>query len=299
MLRAAETPWRSWDRSWLRALATAAAVGLLAAVPAPLVPLARGYRDLCDRYPALALLTNHLPPLPVALLFSLAAVALIYGGAVGGTQLVRTLRFSRRLDGCALQVPPRLAHVGARLGIEGRLTYLDDPRLAACCYGFVRPQVAITAGLLGSLDDQELLAVLAHERHHLQRRDPARYLAIQALTSTAFMFPVAAALRQRLETRVELAADQAVLAVTSRGALAGALLGALAGPKAPIVGAAGLSATEARIAHLAGRPVLPPIPVGTIVASLAVLVVVVAAAVDLATPAHLVRMICPLCPWAV
>lgn len=288
---------RSWDRSWIMAAATSATVGLLALVPAPLVPLAEGYRDLCARFPVLARLTNHLPPLPVALLFGLAALGLVNGVAVATTLLVQASRLSRHLDRDAGPLPPRLARAGCRLGLEGRLIYLDVPWLLACCYGFLRPRVAVTAGLLTRLDDQELLAVLAHERHHLRRRDPARYLAIHALTAAAFMFPVAPPLRRRLETRVELAADRAALAVSSRGALAGALLTALASPAAMIVAAAGLSATEARIAHLSGRPVLPPVPIRAVVVSAVVLAVVVLAVADLATSTHLVRMVCPLCPW--
>ena len=296
MLKAREVTWRSWDRSWIVALATVGAVGLLAVAPAPLVPVAERYRDLCEQFPILAGLTNHLPPLPVALLFSLAALAIINGVAAAAILFVRTLRVNRRLNRCSGPLPPRLARAGRRLGLEDRLTCLADTGLTACCYGFVRPRVAISADLLARLDDQELLAVLAHEGHHLRHRDPARYLVIHALASAAFMFPVASALRHRLETRVELAADRAALAVTSRGALAGALLSALAGP-APVVGAVGLSATEARIAHLAGRPVLPPIPARTVVASLGVLAGIGLATVDLAASADLVRMVCPFCTW--
>lgn len=287
---------RSWDRSWLVALATVGAVGALAAVPAPLVPLAERYRDLCQQFPILAELTNHLPPLPVALLLSLTALAIGNGVAVAAMLLMRTLRFNRRLAHRAGPLPSRLARTGRRLGLDDRLTYLDDAGWAAFCYGFVRPRVAISAGLLARLDDQELLAVLAHEGHHLRRRDPARYLVIQALAAAVFMFPVASALRRRLETRIELAADRAALAVTSHGALAGALLGALRCPVAPTVGAVGLSATEARIAHLAGRPFMPPIPAWTVVVSLVVLTVIVLSTVDLAASADLVRMVCPFCP---
>lgn len=285
----------SWNRPVAAALATAALVGLLAAVPAPLVPLATGYRNLCDRFPVLAQLTNHLPPLPMALLLSLVIVALVKGGVVGVPQLVRAHRFNRRLAGLGRPAPPRLVRAARRLGLHGRLTYLDDPGLLACCYGFLKPRVAVTAALVARLDDEELLAALAHERHHLRRRDPARYLAIRVLAATAFMFPVAAAFGRLLETRLEVAADRAALAVAPRGALAGALLTVLSGPRLPSAGAAELSATEARIAHLADAPVLPPIPIGTAVASLAVLLVTVAAVVDLAASTHLIEMFCPFC----
>jgi Zn-dependent protease with chaperone function len=296
MLRAAAI-WRPLDRAWGIALVTVGAVGLLAAVPAPLIPIAEGYRVLCERYPVLAQVTNHLPPLPAALLFSLAVLALGNGAATAIRVLVRALRFNRSLDRIAAPPPPRLVRVGRSLGLEDRLTYLDEPAVIACCYGFVRPRVAVTSELLARLDDEELLAALAHERHHLLRRDPARYLAMRTLAATAFMFPAAAPLRQRLEAHIELAADRAALTVSSKGALAGALLNVLAGPAAPTVGAAALSATEARIAHLAGHPVLPPIPVKAIVASVAVLTVVFVAASDLATATAVAPMICPLCPW--
>lgn len=292
MLRVGEAVWRSWDHSWFVALVTASAVGLLAAVPAPLMPIAEAYRDLCERFPVLAQLTNSLPPLPVALLFSLTVLALANGAVVAARLFVGTLRFNRRLDRLSTRRPPRLLRAGRRLGLEDRLTYLDDPGVLACCYGFVRPRVAITADLLARLKDQELLAVLAHERHHLWCRDPARYLAIHALAATAFMLPVAVPLRHRLETRVELAADRAALAVTSKGALAGALLTVLAAPPATLVSAAGLSSTEARIAHLAGRPILPPIPLRTVVASLAVAIVVLVATVNLATSADVMWTLC-------
>lgn len=297
MPRVVELIWQSWDRGSIISLATAGAVGLLAVVPTPLMPIAEGYRDLCERFPILAQLTNHLSPLPVALLFSLTVLALANGAVTATRMLVRTRRGNRRFDQMAEPPPPRLVRAGRRLGLEDRLTYLNDPGVVACCYGFVRPRVAVTAELLARLDDQELLAVLAHEHHHLRRRDPARYLAIQALAATAFIFPVTAPLRQRLETRVELAADRAAVAVTSRGALAGALLRVLAGPAAPTVGAAGLSATEARIAHLAGQPLVPPVPARAVVASFAVLIVVLVATADLAMSANVVRMVCPLCPW--
>jgi Zn-dependent protease with chaperone function len=288
--------WRSRDRSWIPGLVTAMTVVLLAIRPAPLVPAARVYRDVCAQYPMLALLTRHLPPLPSALGLGLAALALLSGGTAGGAKLLGTLRFNRQLRDHARPLPCRLAQLGARLGIHHRLIYLESPRLVACCFGFVRPRIALTAALLDRLDDEEVLAVLAHERHHLRRRDPLRYLALHALAMGVFMLPVAHALRERREAQIELAADQAALAVAPRSALAGAFLAILARPAETwLVGAAGLSATEARIAHLAGTPILPAIPARAALASVALVVVIVAAMVDLAASAQLVTMICRLC----
>jgi len=295
MPRMIERARQSWDRSVVVALAGAAVVGLLAAIPGALVPLATGYQALCDRFPLLAQVTNHLPPVPMALLLGLVIAALVNGASVGITQLVRAHRFNRRLDAAVRPAPRRLAEAGAALGLGDRLFYLDDPGLVACCYGIVRPRVLVSAGLLARLDDEELRAVLAHERHHVWRRDPARYLALRVLAAAAFMVPAVAAFGRRLETQIEVGADRAAFTVASKGALAGALLTVLSGPRLPTVGVAGISATEARIAHLAGAPVLPPIPARAVAASLAVVLVTIAAVADLARSAHLIEMLCPLC----
>jgi len=147
-----------------------------------------------------------------------------------------------------------------RLGIADRLTYLALPAPAAFCYGFLRPRIAITAALANRLGAEELTAVLLHERHHLQRRDPLRYLALSALTAGAFLVPLAPFLRRWAEARIELAADRAALTLVPREVLARALAATLLTATGLSAGMAGLSATEARIAHLAGRPELPAFP---------------------------------------
>lgn len=289
------TRWQH-DRTWAAAPVTGLVVALVAVNPTPLLPLARGYRALCEQYPPLALLTFHAPPLPLALLLSLFGLALIAGVWAGSTRLIRTVRFNRRLQHGGRALPPQLARIGSNLGIADQLTYLEWAEPAACCYGFIQPRVAVTAGLVTRLDDEELIAVLAHERRHLRRRDPLRLLAVHALTATAFMFPVAPSLRRRLETWIELDADRAAWTVASRGALAGALLVVLTGPQVPVPGAVGLTATEARIAQLSGRALVPEISTRSVVASLSLAAVILLTTVDLTLAPDLVRMRCPLCP---
>jgi len=285
-------------RAWVASLVTGLLAALVAVDPAPLLPLARAYQRLCDQFPPLALLTFHAPPLPLALLVILGGSALFAGVWTGTMGVARTHRFNRRLRSHGLPLPPRLAGAASTLGIADRITYLGWATPTACCYGFVRPRIAVTAGLLQRLDDTELMAVLAHERRHLHRRDPVRYLALHALAATAFMVPVAPALRHRLEVRIELAADQAALAVAPRGALAGALLAVLATPPAAVPGVAGLTATEARIAHLSGRALMPEISVRLVTASPGLVAVIALSTVDLASATHLVEMICVLCGGA-
>jgi hypothetical protein len=270
-------------------------IGSLAIDPSPLMPVAQSYRALCERFPALALLTFHAPPLPLALPLLLAVPSLLAGGWAGMRGLIATHRFNHRVRRSPMPLPPRLIILGGELGIVDRLTYLAWAEPAACCFGFLRPRVAVTAGLLARVDDEELLAVLSHERHHLRRHDPLRYLVLHALTRAAFMFPVAPSLRQRKEARIELAADRAALAVAPREALAGALLAVLHTTPVPVPGAAGLTATEARIAQLSGRAVMPAIPGRLMVTSVGLALIIAVTTIALATSADLVRMVCVFC----
>lgn len=286
---------RVFGGSWARTLVTGAAVATLAIQPAPLLPIARAYAALCERYPALGWLTNHAPPLPVALLFSLVFCALLAGGWTALTSLRMTLRFNRQLRSGG-PVPNRVDAIAERLGLASRLTYLSDPEPMAFCYGLLTPRIAVTAGLIERLDDDELTAVMAHERAHQRRRDPLRYLLLDVLTAAAFMFPVIVALRERLTAETELAADRAALAIAPRGAIAGALL-AVVSPRGAPPGIAGLTPTETRIAQLAGDSALPPFPANVVFASLGLVGVIVLALAALAKTAELVRMVCPFCSW--
>ena len=282
-------------RGWATALAIGLAIAPLAADPTPLLPIARGYRALCERYPSLTLLTLHAPPLPLALLLILAGLAVLAGIAAGSIAMLRTHRFNQRLRRAATPLPPRVVRVAAGLGLADHISYLAWPEPAACCYGFLRPRIAITAGLVLQLDDEELTAALAHERQHLRRRDPMRYLLLHTLTAAAFMFPVAPALRRRQEARIELAADRAALVVAPRAALAGALLAALNASPIPVPGVVGLTATEARIAQLGGRAMLPEIPAPLLLLTLGLAVIIASTTMHLAASAHLVTMGCALC----
>lgn len=281
-------------RPWLPALLAGASVALVTLNPALLRPIAHIVAALCDRYGVLALLMDRVPLLPLTLLLCLSAVAACASGWTGMTSLLATLRFNRLLHQSGTVVPHRVADIADELGLTPRLTYVSWPEPMACCYGLVWPRIVITAGLAERLDDEELMAVLGHEWMHLCRRDPLRYLVADVLSAAAFMFPIAPYLRERWRTRSELAADQAALAVASRGALAGALLAVIRPAQFPS-GIAGLNSTEARIAQLSGQSALPPLPARAMVVSLGLAAGFLLAFLDLSSVADMGRLMCPYC----
>jgi Zn-dependent protease with chaperone function len=293
---AQQSSWRR-QRDVLGAALLWSVIFLLAVFPAPLMPIAWLYHALCVPIPALAVLGRLMPPLSLSL--GVVLVVVIVGASLitGVRELLATHKVAHVIAHLSTPLPQRLGNVARALAIEERLTYLPTPAPAALCYGVVSPRIAITAGLLHRLDDEELRAVLLHERHHLTRHDPLRYLALRALSAGLFMVPLTSTLRRWAETRMELAADRAALAVVPRGALAGALVAALSAPTLLPAGLASLSATEARIAHLAGRSERLPIPYLATLVTLALLAGLGLALAWLARPEQVWELLCALCPW--
>lgn len=271
-------------------------VVLLAFYPALLLPVARLYHALCVPFPLLAVPGRIIPPLPLALVLVTLGAAMSAGLLSALRGVTSALRIARGFDRRAAPLPPRLASRLHGLDLRERVSFLATPVPAAFCYRLVRPRVAVTAGLVERLDDQELTAVLLHERHHLRRHDPLRYLLLRALAAGLFMVPLAAAVRHAIETRIELAADRAALAEVPRGALAGALVAALAVAVPRSAGMAALSATEARIAHLVGEPELPAFPRMAVLGTCVVMAGAIVVLTALAAPHRLWELVCAVCP---
>jgi Zn-dependent protease with chaperone function len=271
-------------------------LGLLILIPAPLIWLTRLFHSVCKHVPVLAVLGRTMPPRPLLILLLLGGIVIGVSLVAATRELIGAWRLSGELRRLEAPAPSAVAAAAHRLGIESRLTYLAISTSVAFCYGFIRPRVAITAGLIHRLDDQEeLVAVLVHERHHMLRRDPLRYLVIRALTSGLFMIPAAKVARIWIETRIELAADRAAMAVVSPGALATALLAALSVRTGVPVGTAPLGTTEARIAHLSGRPASPRVPLMASLATLGLVAGLGMALAWLAGADQVGEVVCTLC----
>ena len=131
---------------------------------------------------------------------------------------VRRVRASRRF----LRT---LRVVERRTGDRTPTIVFADPAALAFCAGLLRPRVYLSTGTLAALDDDELAAVIAHERHHAAQRDPLRLFVAGISSDGLFFAPALRRLADRYADLAELAADQA--AVRSRGGDAAPLASAL------------------------------------------------------------------------
>lgn len=169
------------------------------------------------------------------LLPALAFVLLVGAGLALG---VRSLRrgiiashaLARRVGALALELPDELAQAAGAAGLAGRVVLVDCEEWFSFAYGALTPHVAVSRGLLEGVSDDELRAVLEHERYHVRNLDPLKVLLVRALPATFFFVPALAGLRSRYVAGRELAADRRAVRACGRDPLVAALLKVVRGP---------------------------------------------------------------------
>ncbi len=124
--------------------------------------------------------------------------------------------------------------------------------LAYCLPG-VRRRVVVSEGTLSALTEEEVSAILRHERAHLRARHD---LVLEAFTAVHAAFPRfvrSASALDAVRLLVELLADDAAVRVAGRTPLARALVTCASGGVPSGALAAGGSSTVLRVRRLSGR----------------------------------------------
>lgn len=154
-------------------------------------------------------LSGHLPAIIALILPAALFAGWVRGTATLALQLWKTRRHLRHLAPLLHPMPQRLGRLAEELGIGRQVAFVASDQPFAFCGGYWRPQVWVSAGLLAFLDDQELAAVLRHEAHHLQQRDPLRLLVVRTLREALFFLPAVRLLSGCYEVEQEISADRA------------------------------------------------------------------------------------------
>jgi BlaR1 peptidase M56 len=154
-------------------------------------------------------------------------------------EIAGSIRLGRRLQ------PRRRTQVNGALIIPDAV-----PR--AFCAGLFAPRIYISSAAIDVLDEPALQAVLAHERHHAQRRDPLRLATGRVIARALFFLPPLAELARRHQSLAELGADENAVdaALGDRSALARAMLAFDESGSS----ADGVGIDPERVEHLLGEP---------------------------------------------
>jgi beta-lactamase regulating signal transducer with metallopeptidase domain len=186
-------------------------------------------------------------------------VAVVGAGAVVGVwsfsqQLKASRLLARRVAELSRAPDHRLETAAQRAGIRRGVAMVDCDDSFSFAYGALRPCVVVSRGLVGQTSDEELTAVLAHERYHVANLDPLKVLFARALPAAFFYLPALRLFEQRYVAGRELAADRAAVRRCGDRPLAGALMKVVRGPQWPELSvAAAIGGTElldARITQL-------------------------------------------------
>ena len=105
----------------------------------------------------------------------------------------------------------------------GRIRVVDRLPSPAFTAGMIRPSIFIDRSVLDVLSPSQLVALLAHEGVHLQRRDPLRLTLLRFLACCLFWIPAFRRLAADVADEVEIIADDAA-AGTAPLVLASAIL---------------------------------------------------------------------------
>jgi Zn-dependent protease with chaperone function len=178
--------------------------------------------------------------------------------------------------------------VAARACAHGRdLRVLEVAQPLAYCLPGVRSRVVVSEGTLDSLAEDEVAAILRHERAHLRARHD---LVLEAFTAAHAAFPRfvrSASALDAVQLLAELLADDAAVRVAGRAPLARALVACASG-RAPMGAlAAGGAHTLLRVRRLSGSGNSPWVASAAYLAAAAVLVVpTIALAIPWLTELH-------------
>ena len=153
------------------------------------------------------------------------------------------------------------------------LRILDVAQPLAYCLPGVRSRVVVSEGALSALADDEVTAILTHERAHLRARHD---LVLEAFIAVYVAFPRFVRSRSALDAvrlLIELLADDAAVRAAGPTPLARALVACASGraPKGAL--AAGGPTTVIRVRRLAGQPNSTPLAAAAYLSAVAILVV--------------------------
>ena len=153
-----------------------------------------------------------------------------------------------------LPADARVEQAVAQVGMRRPVAVVDCDESFSFAYGALSPQVVVSRGLVESASDEELVAVLEHERYHVQNLDPLKVLFARALPPTFFYLPALRLFEQRYVAGRELAADRLAVRRCGRQPLVGALFKVVRGPQWPELSVAaaigGPELLDARISQL-------------------------------------------------
>ncbi|GEM_PF-3437943 len=235
----------------LTAFATGAVVVALLAKMFPLVTAKTIY--FCQQF-----LSNTLFQIPRAFpnaLILALTITVLLGILSFLIQVYKTRKLWRRYAPHVIRLPKNVQKVSTNLQLKNNVHVVSDVNLFSFCVGFLFPRIVMSSGLVDSLSDKELEAVLLHEQAHIQNFDPLKMIVGQTIASMFFFLPIFRELNKNMTTVNELLADNWTIQQQQTATfIKGAMKKILTAPDTDLAGVPAISqpdSLETRIYQLA------------------------------------------------
>lgn len=151
-----------------------------------------------------SLASDQIPALLIAALLGYSAVraaAILLAQGYGTRRCLRDLR-SKLDHSSTLLLRRKYGHWGVEL------LAVRDEAFYAFAIGLFRPGIVISTAALELFPEEELEAILLHERHHCLNRDNLRLFSLKLLSGSFAYFPVIRPVADYCRTWTELLADR-------------------------------------------------------------------------------------------
>lgn len=147
--------------------------------------------------------------------------------------------------------------------IEKQVRMIKTDRPLAICFGIFQPKIYISSGLLKIVNTDELRAILAHEKYHLDHKDNLVMLLASVVQNLLPFFPIIKDFIKNYRIQRELEADASAVAGRNNSAHLISVLEKLIQyePQYVFVGASGLGffdTLETRIRYLVHKTEYQP-----------------------------------------
>lgn len=192
----------------------------------------------------------------VLLLITLVITVLFIGLIALGIQVTKTRNYLKKNLGKKTLIPYSLATIAEEFDLKNKLDVVKDENKFSFCYGLLKPRICLSTGLLKTLTDEELRAVLLHESYHVQNRDPLKIILGRTASKMFFFIPILKDIQNFYTFSKEIAADEIVIKNGKKESLISVLSKLLAGDSLKFSGIAALAGRdglEKRILYLTGN----------------------------------------------
>jgi len=162
---------------------------------------------------------------PQLILLTVAVAALIAAAIKAVFVVASARKVAQRYFHTAEEFPRLGAILGNLDATRVRVRVADDSAISAFTYGVIKPTICLSSGLIRSLNDSELAALVAHEVGHIKRRDNLAIFLALFIRDFLWPLPISHQLFAIFVSEKEFAADDFAVRMTGDPVeLAGAIV---------------------------------------------------------------------------